>query len=223
MLKAQKKLTKKQIKEDKFVTFYFQSQEFLKENSKTILYSLGALVAAVLIFAVYSGKSQEKEENAVVELTKAKIKFFSSDYAGSIPILKNLVEEYDGTQSAEDGNYYLASSYFQMKNYPEAEKYFRQYLDDGADDILTPSAIAGIAACFEEQDNYQAAAQRYRDAADKFSENFMAPQNLLNSARCFVLAGKPNVAREVLTQLLDKYQSSPVKVDAELLLSELAS
>ncbi len=223
MLKAQKKLTKKQIKEDKFVTFYFQSQEFLRENSKTILYSLGALVAAILIFTVYSSKSQEKEDNAIVELTKAKIKFFASDYVGSVPILKNLADEFDGTQSAQDGKYYLASSYFQMKNYVDAERYFNEYLDGGADDIFGPSAIAGVAACMEEQDNYDAAAKLYRDAANKFSENFMAPQNLLNCARCLVLAGQTDAARDVLNELLEKYETSSVKVDAELLLSELDS
>ncbi len=223
MLRAQKKLTKRQIKEDRFVTFYFRAQDFLQRHSRNILYAVGAVAAIVLIVFIFQSKQAEKERNAIVELTKAKIRYFETDYDAAIPILTNLVEQYGGTDSAQEGTFYLANAHFQVGNYVEAEKYFTRFLENDGDDILSASAMTGIAACLEEQQNYEKAAELYKESADKYAENFMAPQNLYDSARCYALSGKIDEARQTLSKLLEKYEDATIRSDAEILLSELSS
>jgi len=223
MLKAQKKLTRKQIKQDKFVTFYFKSQEFLTQHSKTILYAIGGVILVSLIIFVVKSKVAENEQNAMVELTKAKQRYFAADYEGVLPVLQNLIDTYSGSDGADEGLYYLANSYYFLKNYTEAQKYFEQFLDTGYSGILEASAIAGVAACHEEQGEYEDAARQYGQAAAQFGDSFMAPQYLFNSARCYALSGKSDDALKALTNLIEKYADSALKPDAEILLSELTS
>lgn len=223
MLKAQKKLTKKRIKEDKLVTFYFKSQDFLKHNGRQILSGVGALMLVFLLAVIYKSKQGEKEHNAIVELTKAKLKYFENDYSAAVPILKNLIEEYGGTESGQEGRFYLANSFFNLGTFAQAEQYFNEFLKHDGDDILSASAMAGVAACLEEQKNYERAAKLYREAAEKYRNNFMTPQNLYNCARCYHLAGNPDEARRALTELIEKYADASIKNEAELLLSELTS
>ena len=135
MLKRQKRLTKRQIKEDKFVTFYFKAQDYLKQNSRAIMYGIGAAVLITLAGFIYSKKQAEKEASAVVELTKAKLAYFENDYAKAIPILKDLVENYDGSKGSNEGLFYLANAYYELKNYVNAERRYKQFLGKGNDDI----------------------------------------------------------------------------------------
>lgn len=223
MLKAQKKLTKRQLKEDKFVTFYFQVQDFLQEYGRQILYGVAAVIAIAVVAFIIRSKQQASEQSAIVELTKAKLKYFENDYEATIPILKNLLDQYGSTDSAKEGTYYLACAYFNIDNFVEAEKYFRSYIDDSSDDILAAAAMAGLAACMEEQESFSAAAKLYSDAAKKYSDSFMAPQYLYDAARCYVLGGEKAEAKQALNHLIDDYADSDFKGDAEIMLSEISS
>ena len=223
MLKRQKRLTKRQIKEDKFVTFYFKAQDYLKQNSRAIMYGIGVAVLIILAGFIYSKKQAEKEASAVVELTKAKLAYFENDYAKAIPILKDLVENYGGSRGSNEGLFYLANAYYELKNYVNAERRYKQFLGKGNDDILLSSAMSGIAACLEQQKNYAVAAKMYREAAEKYNETFVAPQNLYAAARCYALAGESEEARRLLNQIIENHSNSSLKSDAEVLLAELLS
>ncbi len=223
MLKAQKRLTKREIKEDKFVTNYFKAQDFLGQYSRQILYGIGAVVVLWLAFYFISQNQFAKEQKAVVELTKAKIKYFENDYAGAVPLLRNIVDEYNGTSGGIEGEFYLANASFHLKKYDESVQYFKAYIADGDDEVLLSSAIAGIGACLEEQKDFGAAALKYEEAARYYDNNFMAPEQLYHAARCFLLAGNKDSARKLLDEVIEKYADSSIKAEAEILLAELAS
>lgn len=223
MLKPKKRLTKKQIKQDKFVTYYFKAQDFVNANSRYLIAGLIAVVLVVVVSLYFSGKKAEQEQNALVELSKARIEYFAGNYPGAIDILNKLIQNFRGTETAKEGTYFFASCQFFLKNYDIAEEYFQIYLDKGDDEVLAASALAGIAACHEEQGEYSQAAKRYQEAASKYSDGFMAPSNLYNSARCFSLAREKEKAIKVLRLLIDKYETAQIKNDAEILLGELDS
>lgn len=223
MLKPRKRLTKRQIKEDKFVTLYFKVQNFVSQNSRYVLW--GVIGIPVVIFAsfVLSKIQKEKEQDANIELSKARIEFFAENHETAISTLNNLVEIYGGTKAGKKGLYYLANAHYMSKNFDEADEYFRRFLKESSDSDLTVSALAGVAACLEEKGDFFAAAEAYKEAAEKYRDGFMAPQNLYDSARCFSLSGKTKEAAGVLTKLIEKYSGSQIKNEAEILLAELNS
>ena len=53
MLTKQKKLSRKEIKEDKLVEFYYKSQSFFEENKNKVFTYLGALVVVAFAVVMY--------------------------------------------------------------------------------------------------------------------------------------------------------------------------
>ncbi len=221
MLKAPKRLTKKEIKQDKLVTVYFQTQEFMRENGQTILFSAAGLILVASMAMWFVRWNANKEQEAAVELSKAKIEYFANDYNSAIPLLQLVVNSYGSTDAGKEAHFYLANAQYNLGNYLEAEQNYKAYLDGGKDQILRASATAGMAACLEQQKNYRAAAQLYKEAGEKYSKIFLAPDALFNAARCYLLNEDKSSARDLLTKLITDYPTANIKSDAEILLAEL--
>ena len=149
MLKPRKRLTKRQIKEDKFVTYYLKAQDFINQNSRYVMWGIIGIPVAIFASFVFSNIQKGKEQSANIELSKARIDYFAENYESAISTLNNLAENYAGTKSGKKGLYYLANAHFMSSNFDEAEKNFRQFLDKSSDLDLMVSALAGIAACQE--------------------------------------------------------------------------
>jgi len=49
MLKPKKKITKKELKEDKFVKYTLQAKTYLDENSKQVFYMVAGILGVALI------------------------------------------------------------------------------------------------------------------------------------------------------------------------------
>lgn len=224
MLKAKKKLRRREIKEDKLVTYYFRAQEFYRRNQKLVNYAVIAVAALIFLGVYISNSKKAAEEKASVELARGKAAFASENYDVAIDVLSALTSDFDGTRAAGIGTIYLAHAYMAKKDYDEAERAFHRYLDDYGDDpILAVTAAAGIAACYDEKGDYGRAAELYEEAARKYKDSFKAPELLLSAARCYRLYGKQDEARRVLQTLLDRYPSSQLANDAKLYLAELRS
>lgn len=222
MLKAKKRITKRQIKQDKFVTFYFKATDFMKQHSNKV--TIGLIAAAVIIVLTFfiAQSKKEAELNASEQLAKANTEIARGELQQAIDILSNMSENYSGTKSASKGVYFLAYTYFQKGEYENAIKYFQKYLEDYADDpILTNAAYSGVGACFEQQGNFLEAAQSYEKGAKKFPNHYNAPQQLIDAARCYKLANRIVDARKCYETMIAKYPDSGFKNDAELLLAKI--
>ncbi len=223
MLKPHKRITKRQLKQDKFVTYYFKAVDFVEKNSRQILSALGAAAVISLAIFIYSEKQAESEGKAVVELAKATKEYANGNYETAATILKNLLDTYGGAESATLAKFYLANTNFELKNYNEAEKYYREFADASDDKELTASALSGLAACLEAQGKFKEAAERYQQTAEKYKDEFFAAENLYHSARCYLLSGDRAAANALLNRLIENYPDSDVEADAQLLLAELTS
>jgi len=222
MLKPRKRITRRKLKEDKFVTFTFKAQSFIEQHKNKFLFSGISLCAIILITYFYVSSGKEKARDAEAELGKAELYYASGGYETAIGQLQKIVDEYGGTSGAGRAAFYLANSHFMTGNYPEARKYYQIYVDDyHSDDILTSSSYSGIGQCFEAEENYQEAVYYYEQAVEKFSKVFLAPQFLLNLGRCYELTGSNVKARESYSRILEQYPESLYTQNAERFLSKL--
>lgn len=222
MLTPKKKITRHRMKEDKLVTTYFKVNDYINQHTREISYAVIGVVAVLVLAFLMMRSKREAEQNASVELAKAKIEFARQAYPAAIDILKNLVDNYDGTKSAGLGTIYLAQAYIKMKDYVNAEKAFESYLDDYDDDrLLSGTAAAGIAATYDERKEYGKAAGLYEKAAGSYPDLMHAPTWLMDAARCFSLAGNQQRAKQTLNKILEKYPKTAILDDAKSYLAEL--
>ncbi|MDQ7052706.1 MAG: hypothetical protein Q9P14_07395 [candidate division KSB1 bacterium] len=72
MLKAKRKIKKKEIKQDKFVTYYFKTLDFYNQYKKEVHYGLIGLVAIFVLGFYIVNSKKAAEQKAAVELARAK-------------------------------------------------------------------------------------------------------------------------------------------------------
>jgi TolA-binding protein len=226
MLRARKKLTKQEMKEDKLLTWVFEIEEYVSEHVRELTYIAGGVILtiAIIIFLVYD--HQQSEKKASFELRKAETIYESQNYVQVIEELKKIVEKFGGgifgTKSAGIATFYLANAYYFTGDYDNAIKHFEMYIDNYDDsESMSSSSLAGIASCWEQKKDFKTAGKYYEKAADKFPKNFDAPQNLLNAGRCYMMAQMKKEAKEILEKLVKDFEKTQQKREAEIILAQL--
>ena len=225
MLQKKKKLSRKEIKEDKLVSFFYKSQSFIEENKNRLL-TYGLVLAAVVI-GVYFYLNQKKEDNAKAGIALAKVmKIYDSgsylesiegvhsdDNAKNVEGLKQIVEEYGSTENGETAKIYLANAYSYLGNYDEAIKYYEDY--GGSLNYMKAASLSGQAGYYASNGEYEKAADLYKEAASLAPANGENPDYLLNAGINYFNAGNKEQAKLVLTKLKDNYQTSASSREAD--------
>jgi TolA-binding protein len=221
MLKPKKRLTRREIKEDKFVTTYAKVSRYLEENSKFVLGAAAAVV--VLVVAVYLIRAgrQAAEGKAAVELARGMAAYERLDLSTATDILRTAVEDYGGPKNGALALLHLGNALYDQGNYPEAMRCFEKAARKlRSIDFLAAAARAAQAQCLEQEKDYLRAARGYEDVAKRFAKDPYAARYLVEAGRCYVLAGRKDEAERVLTLMLSKYPDSLEKTQAQFLLGE---
>ena len=224
MLKPQKKkITKKDLKEDKFVETALKTKTYLEENSKQVTIAVIAILAFVVLIMVYKNYHEQRVMKANALLGLAQVEYQNMNYAKARNFLNRLFEEYDGTDAAVQGYFVLANLNFEQEKYEEAEVAFKKFIDnyDGSK-ILKASGYAGYAACLEHRGAYKAAAKYYLKA-QKAAPDFIEAANYLYLAGLnFAKAGQIDQSRDAFQLIVEKYEKSNRFNDAKAQLILLA-
>jgi TolA-binding protein len=222
MLRPRKKHAHKKVKEDKLVTTYHRLLDYYEMYQKYLLGGVAVIIIVILLVFMVSSNRRETEKKASGALAAARMELSNMNLGAAADSLEKLVSRYDGTNSAGVGCFYLANTYFLQKKSELAQKYFEEYLDDYASDpMLSSSALAGLAACYEDKKDYKKAAELYEEAVAKYPSVFNASEKLMNAARCYNLAGNKENAKRIYQMIIEKYPNSGLKNEAEINMAEL--
>ena len=226
MLKPQKKISKREIKEDKLVTRYFQARGWIDNNTKILSYVGIGFVGIVVIGFLWSKSRSDSNDKATTMLAKVISYYDEGRYEiaiNGVPQegtqgLQAIVNEHGNTQAGEIAKFYLANSFFALKQYDKA---LPMYDDISiADKMTTASAYAGMAACYEVKGDFSHAASYFEKAASKNMTVMQAPENLQRSAANYAAAGKKDKAIEILQTLKKEFPSSSYAREADLFIAE---
>jgi tetratricopeptide (TPR) repeat protein len=227
MLKPKKKISRKELKQDKLVTWYFKISEKASIYQKKI--TTGALILLGLILALYFIILKPAQENKEIAATALSNIMGFYDYRQyqvamegvkerSVIGLKDIVDQYGSTESGEIAKVYLGNCYFIIKDYDNALKCFTDY--NGDNKIYKISALAGAASVYEAKSNFSEAAVYFEKAADKASNEIQIPENLFFAARNYNHAGNKKKAVELLEKIKTSYPKSIYAKDVERFIAE---
>ncbi|MEX2191501.1 MAG: tetratricopeptide repeat protein [Bacteroidota bacterium] len=229
MLKPKKKITKREMKQDKLVTTYFEAQSWFESNRKrvsSLFFSL--LVVGIAIWFYYNNRSTQNLA-ATADLGRI-IRYYD---AGNFQIavygspqenmrgLQQIVDEYGGTESGEFATFYLANAYFAIGDYDKALQYYEDA--DLSDDGLKAAVKAGIASCHEVKGNHAEAADYFEQAAQMDSRKLHTAERLFHAGNNYLLAGNKEKADEALKKLKANFPTSPYAREADRLLVRIVS
>ncbi|MEK7728297.1 MAG: tetratricopeptide repeat protein, partial [candidate division KSB1 bacterium] len=99
MLKPQKRFTrveKKQMKEDKLVTFWFKAIEWIDQYQQYVLGGLAAIIILIAGVFFYKNYKSGQEQHAAVQFANAKQLYDSQNYNAAVDTLVRLTNDYSG-------------------------------------------------------------------------------------------------------------------------------
>ena len=214
MLQKKKKLSKKAIKEDKLINFYKSSVNFFEKYQSKIFIYVGVLVVVAAAVYFYENQKIINDDKAALELSRIMPLFDQGAYLEAIEGkqgtnimgLKNLVEEYSGTENGETAKIYLADCYSFLGNYEEAFKYYKDY--DGGIDYFEAASLAGQAGYYAMNGDFDKAANLYLNASKQSQVNSQNPDYMLNAGICFLKIGENDEAKILFNKIKEDYSTS---------------
>lgn len=227
MLTKKKKLTKKEIKEDKLVEFYYKTQSYILENKNKVLMYVGAfaiVVVAVIFFLNYrSSRNEEADKllSRVMDLYEqgAYLEAIEGKQGTNLVGLKKIVEDYGSTENGETAKIYLANAYAFLGQYDKAFELYESY--GGSNNIYKAAALAGQAGYYANKGDYEKAANLFKKAANVSEINPSRPDYLLRAGINFMKAGQKDEARALFQIIKDDYKTSTAFAQVDRYFTEL--
>ena len=214
MLQKKKKLSKKEIKEDKLINFYKSAVVFFEKYKNKIFIYAGVLVAVAAIVYFYVNQKSESNEKAGLELSRimplydqgAYLEAIEGKQGTNIIGLKRIVEEFGGSENGETAKIYLANCYAFLGNYDEANKYYNDY--SGSIDYFEAASLAGQAGYYAVQEDFEKAANLFLQASKMSQINSQNPDYLLNAGIYYLKAGEKEEAKILFNRIKEDYSTS---------------
>jgi tetratricopeptide (TPR) repeat protein len=221
MLTKKKKLSRKEIKEDKLVSSYYKVLSYFEANKSRLMLYGGILVVIALAVIYYVNHKKEVNQDAGLALSRVVDLYDRGSYleaiegrAGTnIDGLKKIVEEYSGTTNGEIAKIYLANSYNMLGKFEDAFNYYKSYSGDIP--MLKAASLSGQAGYYAYKNDFEKAADLYNDAAHVSKYNVDNPDYLLKSAINYISAGENQKAKELLQTIKNDYKTSSASREVE--------
>ena len=216
---AKKRITKHQMKEDRFVTSIFQIREWGELNLTYILIAFAAIVLVVFFIWFLFSQGAKKDIESYDLLGRAEIEIRNNQAQLAIIDLKKVVDDFGGSKAAALAAFKLGNVYFSQNDFENAEIAYKDYLDDYViDDISRYSAMAGIAASLSAQGKYQEAGDKYLEVAELNSESAISENYLFSAVDSYIQANDNDGAKKAFSVLEKKGITSEKYRMAKILL-----
>ncbi len=216
-----RRITKKEMKEDKLVTTAFKFSEWIQKHlNQVLLVAGGVVLVAIVVFFVFSSKARRNQKAAEL-LGKATLEFQAGNASQAITDLHTVTDKYGGTKSAGPATFYLATTYFYAKDYAKAKATFQRFVEKYPEDpLFLASAQAGIGQCDMENGEFEAAGDNFMQAISFNPDGILVPQYLFSAGQAYLKANQSEKGKEVLQRLIDQYPDSKEAYKAKEKLAE---
>lgn len=229
MLAKKKKLSKKEIKEDKLVTTFYEAKSFYEENQTKIIAAVAVVAAIIVAIILYTDKVESNNLAASVELSRVLPSYNAGLYQEAIdgkPGTKMLglikiVDEYGGSEQGELARIYLANAYYYTGQYDKALEEFDAY--SGSDNLMIASALAGKASVYAEKKDFKSAAEFYTKAANVSKYNPSNAEYLLQAGINYIKSKDFDNAKASLEKIKKEYKASLASREVDRYLAQIPS
>ncbi len=215
------KITKRDMKEDSFVTFMLQTKDFLLERWVYFIGGVALVVVVIVALSIMQSERGKNEKEAADVYSRAMSSYLQRNYQVAIIDFQSILDNYGSTSSAPAARFNLGNAYFGVKNYTEAITAFETYLRKYGDDkVFASSALAGIGASLAGNGDLRGAADKYREAAEKFPDFPLAGEYYLMAMKYYIKAGETESARVIFARLAKDYENTTYFVESQRIAGE---
>jgi len=215
--------------EEKLMAGYYRAVDFFEKNKKHVYTALTIVVLIVAGIILMVNKKKANNEIASIEVSKIQQVYnagnfqqaINGDSLGYSKGLQYIVNEYGSTENGEMAKIMLANSYYSLRDFDNAEKYYKDY--SGGNKILKVAAAAGLASVMEAKNNYADAARQFEKAAGMDKENPFVDQYLFYAAKNYYRANDFEKAKKLFDRLKEDFPKSRFNQEPERYKASLGS
>ncbi len=219
---SSKRISKKELKEDAFVSGAFEASHYVQEHlSKIIGGIIGVLVLMGLVW-MYVNFRTETRADAAVAMFRAEGLYLNRQFTLAATDFENIADDYSGTLQGNKAVYFAADSYYNAGDYDRALELFSRFIgDNGSDEPLMVNVLVGIGACHEQFEEYPQALENYHRALELAEYDFQRVEILSSISRAHRQAGQSEQAIAMLDEIIESYPDDPrngefIEIRAEL-------
>jgi len=221
-LSPEKRISKRQMKQDKLVSTAFQISEYVQNNKKYFMAGVVSVIIIGLIIYLINYSIAQKGYAAEELYGKAQIASAMRQPTLAINDYKTIVEQYGSTKTADRACYMLGKAYYDQNNCDSAMYYFNVYINNyGKAIILLGGAYGGVANCLEKKSDFAGAGEYYFNAAELIDDDLQSPEFYMSAGRAFNKAGLYENAVMSYQLVVDKYPRTSYFSNAKKKLAEV--
>lgn len=214
MIKARKKITKKEIQKDPFLEGLYAIKTYVDHNKQMIIRMSIGIIVAVVVMLFLNNKRIVQNEAAETALGKAMVNLTIGDIDNGLLLLELLIDDFSGSKPAQRGLYFLGKNYFEKKDYLTAKFHIIDFLDDPSDEFHA-SALMILAEIEKNDLNTKSALNYYKKAIKFASTDLQKNQLQVNLAKFYIEVGN-NIDAKSLLDGVSKNSNQPIKVQNEI-------
>ncbi|MCY3743818.1 MAG: tetratricopeptide repeat protein [Candidatus Poribacteria bacterium] len=227
-----KRLTKEEIQEDKFIEGLLKVYAFLKANLQTIIVAAVVILVAVAGYAAYYQNQESRRAEATLALRQATEAYQKAEeslldaekLAESEALLqtaqtelKAVFEKYANTTFADRARYQYANTLYYQGNYPEARTQFQQLIEGHQPENQMDSLYAqkAIGYTYEQEGDYEKAVAAYQAKAfpptpqlSPEIRKFVLLEAKFNQALAYEKLGDLETARNTYKEIVDEFRGT---------------
>ncbi len=225
---SRKRISKKELKEDAFVSGAFEASHYVQEHLGKIIGGIIGVLVLVGLSWMYVNFRAEARADAAVAMFKAEGLYLNRQYALAAADFENIADDYSGTDQGRKAVYFAADSYYNSGDYDRAMELFNRFSDDSdSDEPLMVNVLIGIGACHEQFEEYSQAIDYYSRALESAQFDFQKIEALSCLSRAYRLTGQDEEAIVTLSRIIDNYPDNQrsgefIEIRAELRAAALA-
>jgi len=215
------KLTKRQIKEDKFMTFMLAARGWFQDNWQYV--GIGGLVVVLLVVAgvFYVSSLGAAKEQAALDFSSAWSEYAKGNQQVATAKFSEVISAHSGSTEAEQATFLLAAMNLRNRNYAEATRYFELYIRDFKNNPLNLAAAhAGLGAIHEDQIQFAEGAEAYTAAIEAYPEGPLVGDYQFAKLRCLIGLADRAGAAEVVAQIEERFEGTELVARSQRLFGE---
>jgi TolA-binding protein len=216
MALAQKKVSRKELKQDPLIKAVAHAQEMAPQIAKFVAIAAAAIVAIVIAVVLVNNSKTSANQDAAIAIAQARQALAENKRDQAEQIFEEASARYKGTTGGAEALYSLAEISMAKGEYQAALDLFTEFEKKYPKEfMLDIGSLSGIAAAQENLGNFEDAAIVYEKIlkADKFG-NYKALA-LYNAGRCWKLAANTEKAKEYFNRVVEEYPETDNKREAE--------
>ncbi len=201
---ATKRITKRQLKEDQFVTTAFHAADYFQEHRMQVLLTVGGVVAIILVGTLFARFQISSRNKAAAELSEGAGLFQTGNYPEAAFRLSTFLDSHPKHKGAGYAALLCADAYYYSARYGDAGGKYREALEKCEEgDRIWFAAKSGVAALQESDGKLVEAAQSYLDLASRSKEPETKAHLTYRAVQCLVDGQRFDEARDALGQLIE--------------------